>query len=200
MQLVSRLSKTPCRIDNSDAVKKLAGKSLLLIYINNERIRGKLSILADGERGEKCVVLVWNTWAEPERHWKDVKLGSPPRVQAKFWKRYLNEQAISIIRRNDDDQSTDLLLSVVDEEMEMQVLDDDRNVLCDGIAYLEVKNSGGKFYPKLDAPHEIATERVKFFRLLKFNGQPSGRCLEISQFTLTQVGPSPHYTFRTVTP
>jgi hypothetical protein len=198
MEPVSRLSKTPCPIDNSDAVKKLAGKSLLLIYMNNDRIQGKLSILTDCERGEKCVVLVWNTWTEPER--RDVKLGSPARAQAKFWKRYLDEQAISIISPNDDDQSTDLLLSVVDEEMEMQVLDDDRNVLCDGVAYLDVENSGGKFYPKLDAPQDIATERVKFFRLLKFNGQPSGRCLEISQFTLSEVGPSPHYTFRTVTP
>lgn len=120
MQPLSRLSKTPCWMTKSDAVKKLAGKSLLLIYPNNDRMQANLSIFAASEHGDKWSVKVWNTWMEPEPQWKDVKLGvaPPPAAQAKVWERYLDEQAILNIRPNDDDETTDLLLFLSEDEKE----------------------------------------------------------------------------------
>jgi len=196
MQPLSRLSRTPCWIGKSDTVKKLAGKSLLLIFPNNERMQVKLSIFAVSYQGDKWSVKVWTTWMEPEPQWKDINLGvsPPPAAQAKVWERYLDEQAILNIKPNDDDGTPDLLLFVSEDERDAQVLDMDRNLLSTGSAYFIKENSSGKFYQNLGEP-QIETERVKFLRLL-----PSGTRVEISNFALIQVGPSAHYTFRTGIP
>jgi len=100
----------------SDAVTKLAGISLLLIYPNNDRVHAKLLIFAGQEHSDKWSLKAWNTWVESRQ--KDVPPGSslPPGAQCQVWERYLDEQALSNIRPNDRDKTADLLLFVSDEE------------------------------------------------------------------------------------
>ena len=104
----------------SDSVAKLAGKSLLLIYPNNDRVRAKLLIYAGRQHSDKWSLKVWNTWADLRG--TDVALGASrvPGDQSKVWERYLDEQAISNIGPNDRDETADLVLFVSDDEKETE--------------------------------------------------------------------------------
>jgi hypothetical protein len=110
------LSETPTWLKPADSIRALNAKSIVVVQ-GHERIPGHIRVSDADPKSEHqglCRVEVWQASTDPMKpEWASGSV--PPTAQSHRWKKYLTENALSLIRPNEEDSNYgELLLEVPD--------------------------------------------------------------------------------------